>query len=184
MARDYVGRKPAGNKRHSKKPTPPKRGFPVAAIVVLVVAIAAFVTVLWKINHSAKQPAPLPKAVVPKTAKPVTLKPLPKQPKAPDYITELENKQVTVKVPEQKKSTHQYQLQCASFRNREDAERFKAKVAFTGLSSQVKRSEGKSGVWFRVMLGPYPNRRAGDSDRHLLQRNGINGCQMWYWNNN
>lgn len=183
MARDYVGRKPKANKKRprGKKPEA-KRRFPLVALLVLVLAIVAFVTLLYKINDSATKQAPLPTAVVPAATKPVTLKPLPKQPKVPDYIEELENKQVKVKVPKQKEAAHQYQMQCASFRNRDDADKLKAKIAFTGLSSQVRRSEGKNGVWYRVVLGPYKTRRSADSDRHLLQRNGINGCQLWYWN--
>lgn len=182
MARDYVGRKPNKNKR--KKPaknTAPKSRFPLIALLILIVVVAGFVTILVKIGNTAKKPAPLPTAVVPKVKKPVQVKALPKQPKEPAYIKELENKKVTVDVPKRKKSTHRYQMQCASFRNRADAEKMKAKIAFTGLNSQVRRSENKNGVWFRVVLGPYDTRRAGDRDRHLLQRNKINGCQLWYW---
>ncbi|CAG8999955.1 MAG: Cell division protein FtsN [Candidatus Celerinatantimonas neptuna] len=181
MARDYVGRKPTPKKRNTKK-TPPKRRFPWLAVIILVVVIAGFVVVLWNVKNSASKPAPLPTAVQPQTTKPVTVKPLPKRPKEPAYIRELENKQVKVKVPKRKKPTHQYQMQCASLRNRHDAETLKAKIAFTGLSSEVRRTEGKNGTWFRVILGPYKTRRSAERDLHRLQRNNINGCQVWYWN--
>ncbi|MFM2481773.1 SPOR domain-containing protein [Celerinatantimonas sp. YJH-8] len=181
MARDYVGRKPSPNKKGRKPTPPPSRRLPILAVIILVVAIAAFVGVLWHIKNSAKAPAPLPAAVVPKAPAPVQVKPLPKQPKEPDYIRELENKQVKVKVPKREKSEHRYQMQCAAFRNRSDAETMKAKIAFSGLSSQVRRSEGKKGAWFKVVLGPYDTRRKAESDRHLLERNNINTCQIWYW---
>lgn len=180
MARDYVGRKPAPKKKGRKPAPTPKRRLPILAIIVLILAVAAFVAILYQIKDSADKPAPLPTAVVPDSA-PVKVKPLPQQPKEPAYIRELENKQVKVKVPERKKSEHRYQMQCAAFRNRDDAETMKAKIAFSGLSSQVRRSEGKKGAWYKVVLGPYDTRREAERDRHMLERDNVNTCQIWYW---
>ena len=51
-----------------------------------------------------------------------------------------------------------------------------------GLESQVRSSEGKNGLWYRVILGPYETKRAAERDRHKLQRAKIYGCAIWNWN--
>jgi cell division protein FtsN len=89
----------------------------------------------------------------------------------------LKDKEVVVDIPEKEKSTRRYQMQCGSFRNQGDAESLKAKIAFQGLTSQVK----KTGDWYRVILGPYERKRPAEKDRHKLQRAKINGCQIWTW---
>ena len=93
------------------------------------------------------------------------------------YEKSLQSKEVIVDIPEEKKNTRPYQMQCGSFKKQGDAESLKAKIAFQGLNSIVK----KTGTWYRVILGPYDRKRMAEKERHKLQRAKINGCQIWYW---
>jgi cell division protein FtsN len=94
-----------------------------------------------------------------------------------EYENTLKTKKITVDIPETKKETRPYQMQCASFRAQGDAESLKAKIAFQGLNSEVR----KTGDWYRVILGPYERKRLAEKHRHKLQRAKINGCQIWFW---
>lgn len=184
MAKDYVRRKATPKK--TKKQLP-KRSFPMLAILIFVVAIAGFSWLLYSIKGSAPEPSPLPASIIPEISSPdapiVNATPLPEKPQERSYIHELETKEVEVEITQPKNSeTRPYQMQCASFRNRDDAESMKATIAFSGLSSQAKRSEGKNGVWYRVVLGPYSSKRKAETDRHKLQKIGIDSCQIWFWN--
>ncbi|KKD00187.1 MULTISPECIES: SPOR domain-containing protein [Photobacterium] len=119
--------------------------------------------------------------------KPVTApKPQEKLPPKPAekwrYIEELENKEVQVeakKVPE--KPGRPYLMQCGAYRSPAQAEERKAMIAFQGLTSQIKVSQGEKGSWYRVVLGPYPQKRKAESDRNMLRRAGIEPCAIWYW---
>lgn len=87
-----------------------------------------------------------------------------------------------VKVDTSTKPSRPYKMQCGSFRRKIDAEAMQARIAFQGLSAQIQATQGKKGMWYRVVLGPYPKRRATETDRHKLQRAGMDGCKVWYWN--
>ena len=96
-----------------------------------------------------------------------------------DYVDTLKTKEVKVDIPEEETNYTPYQMQCGSFRNKDDAESLKAKIAFQGLESMVK----KTGNWYRVILGPYERKRLAEKERHKLQRARINGCQIWFGDN-
>ncbi|WP_432468881.1 SPOR domain-containing protein [Agarivorans sp. Z349TD_8] len=186
MAKDYVGRskpkkKPAA--RSSRAVSHQKR-FPFALALAVIAAIVGFSVLLFNIKGSAPTPAPeLSELVNPQPiAKPKAKTSLPEPPKERSYVKELEHKQVEVE-PAAKPSQPAipYQMQCASFRSRDRAEESKALIAFAGLESQIKRTEGENGAWYRVVLGPYPTKRDAERDRHILQRAKINGCQIWHW---
>ena len=50
-------------------------------------------------------------------------------------------------------------MQTGSFRNKSDAERQKATVAFQGIKAKIKVITSDSGTkWYRVTAGPYTNR--------------------------
>lgn len=71
-----------------------------------------------------------------------------------------------------------YVIQCGSYKSREQAETLKAKIAFTGIISFIKHQ----GSWFKVRLGPYETKRKAESDKNLLKRQKIIGCNIWFWN--
>jgi cell division protein FtsN len=45
----------------------------------------------------------------------------------------------------------------------------------------VRKSSGTNGIWYKVILGPYENKRAAERNKHTLQNAKINGCQIWLW---
>lgn len=137
-----------------------------------------------KVKESERQAVTLPE---PEQTKAAVVEPkkdpnaLPPQPKEEwTYLSELENKHVEVDIPEvvANRTPSQYQLQCASFRQEAQANQMKARIAFQGLEAQVRQVEGTTGTWFKVALGPFNSRRDGERKRHVLQKAGINGCQL------
>ncbi|BDY06788.1 SPOR domain-containing protein [Ferrimonas sp. YFM] len=180
--RDYAkrGRKPRSRGRKAA----PKASFPWVRLVVVLALIAGFGYFLWSIqgaSDEAPEPQPATEVVKPKP-QPKTEPALPEKPKETwEYIETLPEKQVEVEVPKQELKGP-YQMQCGSFRTRDQADAMKARIAFMGLESEIRRTEGSNGVWYRVRLGPYERKRLAESDRHALQRGGINTCQIWLWN--
>jgi len=156
------------NRRNNNKQK--KQGFPYIASLVallLIAFIAYFVFAVEKPPAKPKQnKLPVKEEILPE-------KPQPKW----DYVDALKNKEIEVDIPEEKGPKRPYQMQCGSFRSQNDAETLKARIAFQGLESQVK----KTGDWYRVILGPYDRKRVAEKQRHKLQRAKINGCQIWYW---
>ncbi len=80
------------------------------------------------------------------------------------FYEELPNRKVWVPVVEayqpqgaQAADGHpQFLLQAGSFRDREDAERLRARLLLLGLDARVRRVELSAGVpWHRVLVGPF-----------------------------
>ncbi len=193
MARDYVRSQPKKRKPTSRKNTritkaAPRSRFPVVAAGLALAALSGFGYFLYSVSGSAgQQPTPEIAQVKPTPAKPSKPEPKPSNglPEKPDdkwdYISTLPKKEVKVEVPKETKPTKPYQMQCGSFRKKSQAEQLKANIAFQGVSSTIRRVEGKSGVWYKVVLGPYPRKRLAESERHKLQRAKINYCRIWFW---
>ncbi|GIU43593.1 SPOR domain-containing protein [Shewanella algidipiscicola] len=186
--RDYANRKPANKSRprggRGKSAAQAPRRFPILLTLVTVALLGGFGYFLWSINDSADEqvPAPAAKPVVqPKVEKrdPNALPPKPKEEWT--YQRELENKRVEVDIPEQTQPTRPYQMQCGSFRKESQANEMKAMIAFQGLEAQVRKVQGTKGMWYKVVLGPYERKRVAERQRHVLQRGGLNGCQIWFW---
>ena len=167
----------APRKKPAKRPTKGrnnqrnqrKQGFPFIATFValtLIGFIAYFVFAVEKPPAKPKKKVVVKEEVLPEKPQPMW-----------DYEDSLKVKEIKVDIPKTKKPTKPYQMQCGSFRKKNDAETLKAKIAFQGLTSQVK----KTGSWYRVILGPYDRKRLAEKQRHVLQRAKINGCQIWLW---
>ncbi|WP_026970733.1 SPOR domain-containing protein [Aliagarivorans marinus] len=184
MAKDYVSRsKPAKRSAKKTKAAPKAKRFPLGLALVVVAAVSGFAFLLYNIQGSAPEPAPLPSMSAERPVKPADNPALPEPPEERRYVKELEEKSVEVEVAEQSSEpSRPYQMQCASFRSRDRAEESKALIAFAGLESDIKHTGGSNGSWYRVVLGPYPSKRDAERDRHVLQRANINGCQIWHWN--
>jgi len=134
-------------------------------------------------------PAQPPAAAAPAVAAtpPVTEKSIPPPPPSRFiFYDELPQMKVEVVIPEQeikgekKEGVRQveepglYLLQAGSFRNPEQAEQLKAKLALLGLETRVQASDDGSGdKWHRVRVGPYKNLRELNKARTMLQKNGI-----------
>ncbi|WP_417760935.1 SPOR domain-containing protein [Shewanella sp.] len=197
MRSDYANSKPRKSKPRGKRSTPAKAAAPAPRpvsplkLVLGLVVIAAFGYMLWFLKHDDEASAAAEKIekVAPATEKQVVVKApvvkdaLPPMPKEEwTYQKELENKQVEVDVPvRSNEPTRPYQMQCGSFRKDSQAQELKAVIAFQGLEAQVRKSAGSSGDWYKVVLGPYDQKRQAERDRHTLQRAGVNGCMIWYW---
>ena len=102
----------------------------------------------------------------------------PKPAKEPyQYIEELENKEIQVTV-EELAVKGPFLMFCGTYRAIETAQQMKAKVAFAGYPSEVRRIEGKNGVFFRVTLGPYSSKRQAESDKSRLLRQRVADCRI------
>ncbi|EIW87662.1 cell division protein, FtsN [Alishewanella agri BL06] len=180
--RDYVRAsrpkapaKKAGAARGGRGKAPAAASKPWLLIALTLLTLSVFIYGLWFLRQ---QPVVTPEPV----ATPVKVAPkdeLPPKPQAEpyQYIKELENKEITVEVPQQQRSVPAV-LQCGSFRQQNQAEQMKAQIAFAGIATDVRRTEGSNGVWFRVVAGPYESRRAATADMNRLRQMGINTCQV------
>lgn len=196
MAVDYAKR---GNpkKKNTRKSSPRKgaavrkknqsqQPAPFKVVFLLILVIVVFTAFLWFLRNggeegvtdagSAGVETPAATVVAPK------LDPLPEIPQERwGYISDLENKQVEVDVPEAAESRRRL-MQCGSFRQFADADNLRARIAMHGFESQVRESTGSNGRWYRVILGPFENLREAQRVNNQLQRSGIYGCQIWLWN--
>lgn len=75
-------------------------------------------------------------------------------------------------------SKDMYFVQAGSFQNVGDAEKLKAKLAFSGFEANIQAATiPDKGVWHRVRLGPYNGSEAGRTIA-ALQQNGIIATQV------
>lgn len=190
---DYAnrGRPPQkkGKKSTSKgrKPAGKKAGAPVpwGIVIIACLVVAGFVWFLASISGKSDEPAITTEQAVPAPTEQPQVQPESTLPDKPEerwqYIEELENHEVQVDVPEREIGPPKL-MQCGSFRQLDDANTLKARIAMAGLESQVRESNGSNGRWFRVILGPYETKRDAERDRHKLQRVQVFNCQIWNWN--
>jgi cell division protein FtsN len=181
---DYISRTPPKKKKTSPyktKSADPTSAIPVKAKligVLVIILIAAFAYGLWFLKTSTTTKTPNQsqnKTAIKKEQN------LPEPPKEKwTYVENLKTKEIEVGQYEVKQNGP-YKMQCGSFRKRAQAEALKAKMAFTGIESQIQTAQGKSNTWYKVVLGPYARKRAAEEDKHKLRNNKINGCQIWLW---
>lgn len=202
--KDYVARdrvppkkatrgKPASKKRAtSSRASSPQRSAPASKqsentaptpwlrIIFTLAVVIGFGVFLWNIKDTSQsQNGPVAKQ--PDAAKQEEA--LPEAPKEEwEFMTTLTDPdyEVEVELPEQTEAVdNEYVLQCGSFRRKEQAERMRARIAFQGLESAIKESNGSNGLWYRVVMGPYERKRMAEKDRHTLQRAGFTTCRIW-----
>ena len=186
---DYVSRPRSINKKknpYNKKPIahPKSERLSIKVKLIGVLTLALIVGAgyfLWSIKDV--QPATnITKVKQTLSAKKDDLSSiLPEPPKEKwTYVDQLKTKKVEVGKYEVKDGGP-YQMQCGSFRTKAQAETLKATIAFTGIESQVKQVKGTSGIWYKVILGPYSRKRSAEKEKHKLSRNKVNHCQIWSW---
>lgn len=170
------GRSKPNSSRNSRAKVAPAK--PWLLIGLTTATLIVFVYGLWFLRQQTPVDT-APVTTTPAPAKAVVKDDLPPKPVAEpyQYIQELENKEITVELTEQRRSGPA-QLQCGSFRQQPQAEAMKAQIAFAGITADVRRTEGSNGVWFRVIVGPYESRRAATVDMNKLRQMGINTCQV------
>lgn len=68
-----------------------------------------------------------------------------------------------------------YYVQAASFRKHADAEKLRARLALKGFKSSTHaRTSEERGTFYRVRLGPFPDKRKAKSTKNKLQAIGVN----------
>ncbi|WP_439102908.1 SPOR domain-containing protein [Congregibacter sp.] len=105
-----------------------------------------------------------------------------------EFFEVLPNQEITVDVdpadlpkPRSAGTGKQFLLQAGSFRQAADADRRRGELLLLGLNPSVEDTQGDTGRWFRVVLGPFESRSAmakarsltaqQDIDTLLIQRN-------------
>lgn len=175
--KDYVAR----GRSKKQAPPPPKVSLPWIRIVITVALVAGFSYFLWSIKGTAPETTSKTDVITEQAqSKEDSLPDIPEE--EWEFIKSLPEFTVEIEQKEQDQPTVRQLMQCGSFRKNSQAQELKAKIAFQGLVAQVRSSEGSSGIWYRVILGPYNNKRLAEKDRHTLQRAKINGCKIWNWN--
>lgn len=169
--KDYVkaGRAAPRPRKNTKTVKP----FPWPLVITVGVLVIGFA---WFLYHLS-QKIPVDDPVTPVlSAKKDDLPPKPAA-EPYQYIKELENKEIQVQVKELE-AKGPFLMFCGTYRAIETAQQMKAKVAFAGYPSEVRRIEGKNGVFFRVTLGPYTSKRQAESDRSRLLRQKVVECRI------
>jgi cell division protein FtsN len=169
--KDYVkaGRAAPRPRKNTKTVKP----FPWPLVITVGVLVIGFA---WFLYHLS-QKTPVDDPVTPVlSAKKDDLPPKPAA-EPYQYIKELENKEIQVTV-EELEAKGPFLMFCGTYRAIETAQQMKAKVAFAGYPSEVRRIEGKNGVFFRVTLGPYTSKRQAESDRSRLMRQKVVECRI------
>ncbi|MCF2949183.1 SPOR domain-containing protein [Paraglaciecola aquimarina] len=170
--KDYVARG-----RSKKQAPPPKHSIPWLRLITTLALVGGFSFFLWTLKDKSAEQVTVAQAKNPVK----TEDDLPDIPEEewefikslPEFTVEIENKQ-------QDQPVILRLMQCGSFRKESQAQELKAQIALRGgLESQVRTQSGR---WYRVILGPYENKRLAEKDRHILQRVKINGCKIWNWN--
>jgi cell division protein FtsN len=185
MAKDFAKKKPVSRQAKPKQAVAETSHISFWMWLFTSLTVIAFVCLLIYLgqrNATAPTKVQPPTQVTVKEGKPKPKPVKPAKPAEPQWTfpEELKEREVEVEVdPVASRPLKEYIMQCGSFRKRDQAEQLEARIAFTGLQAEVRETEGKNGLWYRVVLGPYQGKRSADRDRHLLQDNKIEGCRIW-----
>ncbi|MDF1677825.1 MAG: SPOR domain-containing protein [Legionellaceae bacterium] len=120
------------------------------------------------------------KAALP--AKPVAVQPpvkapvAPQQPKVPAAVVAPQSLKVESAAQVQPISKYTYLVQLASFQRQEDAEQMKASLIMRGFDASIKTAKQQGGVWYRVVMGPFPSRQKAEQIKsEIAQSERVSG---------
>ncbi len=100
-----------------------------------------------------------------------------------DFYNLLESKEV--RIPEYEIKTRareekvgkaksaQYVLQVGSFREYQEADKLKARLAFMGIQSKIEKAKVGNVIWNRLKIGPYAKLSTVERVRNRLKKEGI-----------
>lgn len=172
--KDYVRRGQGNRKGTRRKTTPTKK--PWKAGLVAALLLSGFGYGLYILSNDPEPPeAPVVQSHPKSTPSKETLPPPPTE--EWEYVNSLPNKKIEVEAKDQVQSEIPYIMQCGAFKLLSQAEQRKAMIAFEGIPSKIRKTEGSS--WFRVVLGPYKLKRDAEREKHKLQRAKIEPCAIW-----
>lgn len=109
----------------------------------------------------------------------------PAKPAAPqfDFYTILPKKEIVLPEHEIKTRTREeqvgknkkanYVIKAGSYRNLNEADALKAKLALMGIESKIQKAKVESASWYTVMLGPYAQMSSVTDIISRLQKNGL-----------
>ncbi len=107
------------------------------------------------------------------------------KPQAPkfDFYTILPKKEMVVPEYEVKTRTREeqigknkktsYILQAGSYKDEEEADTLKAKLALMGIESKIQKAKVENVIWYRVKIGPYSQMNNVNGIMARLQKNGM-----------
>jgi cell division protein FtsN len=124
-------------------------------------------------SASAAPPAPPPPAVEPK--RPPSSAPTPTPPAA----SRQNEKPATITAPEPSSaggSGFTYYLQAGAFRERQDAEATKARLALMGVAAAIAERKSEMGTLYRVRVGPFDDVEGMNRARVRLSDNGVDAA--------
>jgi cell division protein FtsN len=188
MARDYKHRTSTRRIKHSQ--TDAKVSWWRWLLVILL--IAGFAWGLSFLGDSAPEKQiktvtrPLPVEPV-KPAKKMVKKPAKPEPEQVepqfDFYNLLESKEVRIpeyeiktRVREEKvgkAKSAQYYLQVGSFREYQEADKLKARLAFMGIQSKIEKAKVGNIIWNRLKIGPYAKLSTVERVSKRLKSEGI-----------
>ncbi len=112
-----------------------------------------------------------PKAIANQPQKPIVSSPPEEISAAPE-----QTQQAAAETPE---DTVSYMIQVGSFKNLEDADGFRAKLAFLGIESKVQTvTIDNTDTWHRVQVGPVVGRSKADALQKQLRDNDIDSLLL------
>ena len=180
MTRDYKHR--VQSRRTRKAPVP---WWKWLLIVVLIAGFVAFLISLGddEPDGTSTIVKPLPKAKSTAPDKSMTQAKTTEQGPRFDFYTILPEKEVVVSDYEIKtrkraetvgkaKATR-YILQAGSFRNYQEADRLKARLALMGIESKIEKARVGEVNWNRIKIGPFAKMSSVDRIRKRLRENNI-----------
>lgn len=171
------------------KPSKPKRSFNLPWGLLLVIAVCVFV-IIKLVDGSRQENAAFgsglkrlfEESTVAEQADPEIAEALENQISDKDFtfydvlpdIEQIMPDDLPEAAPTRPDANVDYFLQAASFREYSDAEKLRARLALKGYKSvtQSRNVEGK-GVYYRVRLGPYADKRKAKTAKNKLQRLGV-----------
>ena len=124
-------------------------------------------------SASATPPAPPPPAVEPK--RPPSSAPTP----TPPATSRQNEKPATITAPEPSSaggSGFTYYLQAGAFRERQDAEATKARLALMGVAATIAERKSELGTLYRVRVGPFDDVEGMNRARVRLSDNGVDAA--------
>ena len=190
MARKKTAKK-AGNRRRkagSKKPMPGWVVLLSGVLVGLLLAVFAYVQGWVPQPVNSSQPVPGANQQV-KEAEGVedvsdSLSSSNNKTQDYDFYTVLPEMEIVIpkeeldQVVARDSREYSYMLQIGSFKNLADAEKLKARVAFTGQIAHIQSIEVNQTTWHRVRVGPFDSSRKADGVKRQLEKNDLSALML------